>query len=525
MIRKFVKKFLVPKNASSPESADATASDGLASSASHGHAPAPTAAPERELTFDELGLHADLLRGIKDQGFERPTPIQAKAIPPILQGRNVIGLAQTGTGKTAAFVLPILHRLLEGAPSKNMRALIVAPTRELALQSMEHLRNLSKYVPLKGAAIFGGVPMDPQTSALARGVDIVSATPGRLLDHVYQGHIDFANLQIFVLDEVDRMLDMGFLPDIQRIIRLLPPERQNLVFSATLPSEIAPIVHEILKDAVTISIGRRSAPAAGVRHAIYPVPKPQKIALLLRLLKQEGLDTVLIFTRTKHFADKLAIKLQQANFKISVIHGDRSQSQRMRALEQFKRGKTPILVATDIAARGIDISDVTHVINFDVPNSPEDYVHRIGRTARAENTGDAFTLVEPQDEQMISEIERIIGKPIERIVLPDFDYGPAGTPSTTGGGRSHGGHGQSRGGGHGGRDRGGHARVQSHGGRSGAPSHVPSHGAGQGHGSHGAQTSAGQGAGQSQARRRRRGGRGRGGGQGGGSSTSGPAPR
>jgi len=393
-------------------------------SASHPAEPANVVQPpaQPEVMFDSLGLHPDLLRGIHDLGFIRPTPIQAGAIPPVIQGRDVIGIAQTGTGKTAAFMLPILHKLMQVPSRGHVRALVIAPTRELAMQSMDHLRDLSRYVPIKGAAIFGGVPMEPQITALAKGIDIISATPGRLLDHIYSGRIDFVDLQIFVLDEVDRMLDMGFLPDVQRIIRLLPPQRQNLVFSATLPSEIQDLVHQILRDPVTIQIGRKSSTVSGVRQALYPVPRHRKPELLMELLRGQGMNSVLIFTRTKHYADKLTQVLTRNGFKVSVMHGDRSQSQRIRAIEQFRKGRTPILVATDIAARGIDIEDISHVINFDVPNSPEDYVHRIGRTARAEATGDAFTLVDPEEESMIADIERVVNKQLPRLTLPNFDY-------------------------------------------------------------------------------------------------------
>jgi ATP-dependent RNA helicase RhlE len=385
-------------------------------------------AGEPEITFDSFGLHPDLLRGIHDLGFIRPTPIQAQAIPHVLAGRDVIGCAQTGTGKTAAFVLPILHQLLL-VPSRvrgRVRSLIIAPTRELALQSMEHLRSLSRYVPLKGAAIFGGVPMEPQIKALEQGLDIVSATPGRLLDHVYSGRIDFADLSVFVLDEADRMLDMGFLPDIRKILRLLPPKRQNLLFSATMPSEVAALAHEFLHDPVTVQVGRRSSPAAGVRHAIYVVPRHLKTELLLQLLRRDGMTSVLVFTRTKSYASRLSETLMQRGIKVSVLHGDRSQSQRLRALEQFRRGRSQVMVATDIAARGLDIDDISHVINFDLPNTPEDYVHRIGRTARADATGDAFTLVDPQDEPLVREIEQALKMALPRETLPGFDYAKPG---------------------------------------------------------------------------------------------------
>jgi len=390
---------------------------------------------EQELTFDTLKLHPDLLKGIHDLGFIRPTPIQAQAIPHILSGRDVIGCAQTGTGKTAAFVLPILHRLLSVKNRGYVRALFVAPTRELAVQSMDQLKALSRYVHLKGAAIFGGVPMEPQIKALSQGVDIISATPGRLLDHIYSGRIDFVDLEVFVLDEVDRMLDMGFLPDIKKILALLPPKRQNLVFSATMPSEILALVHEILHDPVMVEIGQRSAPAVGIRHAVYPVARHLKSELLAELLRGQGMTSVLVFTRTKHYASRLAETLERKGFRVSVLHGDRSQSQRMRALDQFRRGKNQVMVATDIAARGIDIEDISHVINFDIPNSPLDYIHRIGRTARAEATGDAFTLLAPDEESMVGDIEKALSKTLPRVTLPNFDYSRGG-----GGGRSDGHH-------------------------------------------------------------------------------------
>ena len=381
-----------------------------------------------EVLFDSLNLHPDLLKGIHDLGFLRPTPIQAQAIPAILAGRDVIGCAQTGTGKTAAFVLPILHRLLKGTQGPNIRALFVAPTRELALQSMQHLKSLSRYVHLKGVAIFGGVPMDPQIAALRQGVDIISATPGRLLDHIYSGRIDFVNLEVLVLDEADRMLDMGFLPDIQKILGLLPPKRQNLVFSATMPAGILQLVHKILHNPVTIQIGLRSSAAAGIRHAVYPVPRHLKPDLLAELLKGEGMSSVLVFTRTKHFADRLAQQLTRRGFKVSVLHGDRSQSQRLRALEQFRHGRNQVMVATDIAARGIDIEDISHVINYDIPGSPEDYVHRIGRTARADATGDAFSLVDHDEEPMVKDIEKALSQTLPRVTLPNFNYKQGGAP-------------------------------------------------------------------------------------------------
>ena len=387
---------------------------------------------EPGVTFEELRLDPHLLKGIHDLGFLRPTPIQAQAIPLILTGRDLIGCAQTGTGKTAAFVLPILHKLLQGKSGKHVRALIVAPTRELALQSMDHLKALSRYVHLKGAAIFGGVPMQPQITALAHGVDILSATPGRLLDHIYSGRIDFVNLEVLVLDEADRMLDMGFLPDIGKILRLLPPKRQNLMFSATMPPEILTLAHEILKDPVTVQIGHRSSPAVGIRHAVYPVPRHLKTDLLVELLRQEEMTCVLVFARTKRSAERLGHELIRRGVQTSVLHGDRSQGQRLHAMEQFRRGATQVMVATDIAARGIDIEEISHVINFDVPNSPGDYIHRIGRTARAEANGDAFTLVDREEEPIVREIEQTLRRTLPRVTLPHFNYKkPGGAPRST----------------------------------------------------------------------------------------------
>jgi len=402
-----------------------------------GHEAEPT-------TFEALALHPNLLKGIHELGFLHPTPVQAKAIPLILAGRDVIGCAQTGTGKTAAFVLPILHRLLQGKSGKHVRALIIAPTRELALQSMDHLKDLSRFVHLKGAAIFGGVPMNPQITALEHGVDVISATPGRLLDHIYSGRIDFVNLEVLVLDEADRMLDMGFLPDIRNILRLLPAKRQTLLFSATMPREILALTHQILRDPVTVQIGQRSSPAVGIRHAIYPVPRHLKTDLLAELLRQEGMTSVLVFVRTKRSADRLAHELIRRGVRASVLHGDRSQSERLRALDNFRYGETPVMVATDIAARGIDIDDISHVINYDVPEESDGYVHRIGRTARVDATGDAFTLVDKAEEELVADIEKALQKTLPRVTLPHFNYRRPGAPSGHGprGGR-HGGHGGS----------------------------------------------------------------------------------
>ncbi len=375
-----------------------------------------------DITFDSLKLHPNLLKGIHHMGFLKPTPIQAQAIPAILEGRDVIGLAQTGTGKTAAFVLPILHKLLQAPGRKPPRALIIAPTRELALQSMEHLKALSRFVHLKGTAIFGGVSFQPQISAIQHGLDVLSATPGRLLDHVDAGRLKLSEVEMFVLDEVDQMLDMGFLPAIQKIMRLLPPKRQNLVFSATLSAEMSALAHKILTNPVTVQVGQRSTTPAGIRHAVYPVSRHLKPDLLIEILRGQGMTSVLAFTRTKRNADRLGLKLQKRGFTVSVIHGDRNQNQRLRALDEFRRGMSQIMVATDVAARGIDVDDISHVINFDVPETPETYIHRIGRTARGDATGDAFTLVDREEEPLIRDIERILKQALPRVTLPDFDY-------------------------------------------------------------------------------------------------------
>ena len=321
-------------------------------------------------------------------------------------------------------MLPILHRLLTIPRTKRgVRALVLSPTRELALQSTDHLKKLSRYVPLRGEAIFGGVSMQPQISALKQGLDIISATPGRLLDHVYEGRIDFGTLEIFVLDEADRMMDMGFMPDVQRIISLLPPKRQNLIFSATISEEVMKLANKICKDPVTIRVGGISRPPSKIKQLLYPVAREQKTELVLRLLNDgEHMSSVIIFTRTKIGADRLAQSLQRNNIRVSIIHGGKSQNQRMNALQHFKQGKSQVLVATDVAARGIDIQDVSHVINFDAPHNPEDYVHRIGRTARAEAEGDALTLVSPDEEEFVTAIEREVKQKINRVILPDFVY-------------------------------------------------------------------------------------------------------
>jgi len=373
------------------------------------------------MPFSHLKLHPDLLKGVRDLGFARPTPIQADAIPPALEGRDLLACAMTGSGKTAAFILPILNGLMK-KPRGTTRALVVTPTRELAAQIVEDLNDLAVHTPLTGAAVFGGVGMGPQEHAFRSGVDIIVATPGRLLDHFRSPYARLSGLEYLVLDEADRMLDMGFLPDIRRVLRHLPAKRQTLFFSATIPAPIAELSREMLHNPVTINLERRSSPATGITHAVYPVPQHLKPALLVAILNQGDVNEALVFTRTKHRADRLAKHLTHHNVSVQRIHGNRSQPQRTDALEGFKSGKYRVLVATDIAARGIDVSALGHVINFDVPAQPDDYIHRVGRTARAELTGSAFTLVAPEDEGNIRGIERAIGKRLPRVTVPDFDY-------------------------------------------------------------------------------------------------------
>jgi ATP-dependent RNA helicase RhlE len=372
------------------------------------------------LPFNDLNLHASLVKGIKELGFVRPTPIQAEAIPPALAGRDVLGCAQTGSGKTAAFLLPILNKLID-KPRGRTRALVLAPTRELAAQILADLNDLAVHTPITGAAIFGGVGMGPQEHAFRSGVDVMVATPGRLLDHLRSPYAKLNHLEFLVLDEADRMLDMGFLPEIRKILRHVPPKRQTLFFSATMPPPIAALTGEMLHHPVTIQ-RERQAPAAGITQAVYPVPQALKPSLLVTLLKRGDIGQALVFTRTKHRANRLADHLVTAGVRAERIHGNRSQSQRTAALQGFKNGTFPVLVATDIAARGIDVDELGHVVNFDVPLVPDDYVHRVGRTGRAEATGDAFTFVSPEEEGSLRDIERAIGRRLPRVIVPDFDY-------------------------------------------------------------------------------------------------------
>jgi ATP-dependent RNA helicase RhlE len=375
------------------------------------------------MPFSSFGLHADILRGIKDLAFTRPTPIQTESIPPAMLGRDVLACAMTGSGKTAAFMLPIIHRLMVNPPKQRAtRALVLTPTRELAAQILENLGELATHTPISGASIYGGVGMGPQEHAFRTGVDILIATPGRLLDHLRRPYAKLAGLEVLVLDEADRMLDMGFLPDIRRILKALPEKRQTLFFSATMPNEIRTLTREMLKDPVTIQVDRQSTPAVGITQAIYPVPQHLKSELLAQLLKNDELQSVICFTRTKHRANRLADFLKRQGFKAAPIHGNRTQSQRNAALAGFKDGSYRVLVATDIAARGIDVQAVSHVINFDCPHIAEDYIHRVGRTGRASMTGDAFTFVAQEEEGDLRMIERAIAKRLPRITLPDFDY-------------------------------------------------------------------------------------------------------
>ena len=383
------------------------------------------------MPFSKLPLHPDLLRAIKEMGFQRPTPIQEQAIPPAVEGRDLLACAMTGSGKTAAFLLPILHRLA-ARPRGMTRALVLTPTRELAAQILAHLEELAVHSPVTGAAVFGGTGMAPQEHALRSGVDVVIATPGRLLDHMTRPYTRLGGLEVLVLDETDRMLDMGFLPDIRRILRSLPARRQTLLFSATIPQAIAQIARELMRDPVTINLERRSKPAVGIRQAVYPVARDLKAPLLRELLARNLVADAIVFTRTKHRADRLTRFLEKSGVRAGRIHGNRSQSQRTAALEGFKSGKHRVLVATDIVARGIDVEALGHVINFDVPDDPDSYIHRVGRTARAEATGDAFTLVAPDEEQELRAIERVLGQPLPRVTLPGFDYAAAPPPAPAG---------------------------------------------------------------------------------------------
>ena len=390
------------------------------------------------MPFNALGLHPQVLKAIREAGYTEPTPIQAAAISQILHGHDLIGIAQTGTGKTAAFVLPILTKLAAATDTDNRRrprALIVAPTRELAAQIEENVRIYGKHLPLRAAAVFGGVNERPQIEALRSGVDLVVATPGRLLDLMGRRLADFSELNFLVLDEAERMLDMGFLPDIRRIVKALPPKRQTLLFSATLSPEIEGVTREFLHAPKTVQIGRRANPADTVTQLVYEVAKSHKTALLLHLLRGPALNMVLVFSRTKHGADRIARQLESAGVKTATLHSNRSQNQRLRALRDFKSGAVRVLVATDIAARGIDVDDISHVVNYDFPMHPEDYVHRIGRTGRAHAVGDAISFVTPEDHSELRSVERFIGRGLVRKRAEGFNYAAPPTPAVGAGGR------------------------------------------------------------------------------------------
>lgn len=374
------------------------------------------------MSFSEFPLHERLQRAITAAGFQTPTPIQAAAIPIALSGRDLLGTAQTGTGKTAAFALPILHRLLTNpSTTRQTRVLVITPTRELAEQVQAHIRQLAIHTRIRSATIYGGVGMGPQQRALANGTEIVVACPGRLLDHAMRGTVDFRGIECLVLDEADRMLDMGFMPAIRRIISLLPSERQTMLFSATFAPELNHFVRQTLRNPERVEIGM-SAPPQTIAHTVYPVPTALKTALLTALLKGITSKSVLIFTRTKHRADRVAAHLMHAGYPTGVLHANRTQPQRQHALDEFRSGNVPYLVATDIAARGIDVQSVSHVINFDIPDTADTYIHRIGRTGRASHNGEAFTLVTREDHEMVQLIERTLGERLPTQMLAGFDY-------------------------------------------------------------------------------------------------------
>ena len=377
------------------------------------------------MSFSALGLDPKILQAVQEAGYTEPTPIQVAAIPPILAGHDLIGIAQTGTGKTAAFTLPMLTKLAEtigDGRQRGTRALVLAPTRELVLQIEENVKAYGKHLQLRVATVFGGVGETPQINALRAGTHLIIACPGRLMDLMQRRYADFSQLQYLVLDEADRMLDMGFLPSIRQIVRSLPPKRQTLLFSATLSKEIETLTHEFQHAPKTVQIGRRSNPAETVTQLVYEVPKSLKTALLVHLLKEPAMDMVLVFTRMKHAADRLAKQLEQNGIKTATLHSNRSQNQRLRALKDFKSGEVSVLVATDIAARGIDVDGISHVVNYDFPMHVEDYVHRIGRTGRAQAVGDAVSFVTPEDHGELRALERFIGRGIVRKRADGFNY-------------------------------------------------------------------------------------------------------
>jgi ATP-dependent RNA helicase RhlE len=402
--------------------------------------------------FAALGLSEKILEGVRAAGYTEPTPIQLRAIPLVLSGKDVIGSAQTGTGKTAAFALPILSKLGKHNPV-GPRALILEPTRELASQVETAIRDYARFTDLKVTVVYGGVGYGKQTDELRAGADVVAATPGRLLDHLEQGTLRLDQVEFLVLDEADRMLDMGFLPDVRRLVEKCPKHRHTALFSATIPPQIETLIQWAMHNPETIEIGARRTPAETVKHVIYPVSDTQKSDLLIQLLERVNYNSVLVFCRTKHGADRIAGLLKRANHAVAVLHSNRTQKEREQALEGFREGKYEVLVATDIAARGLDIADVSHVINYDVPQHPEDYIHRIGRTGRAEQTGDAYTLMVAEDAPHVFAIERFISQKIPRVKLENFNYtytalfeeakpgaAAGGFPGKVRGGRVHGGY-------------------------------------------------------------------------------------
>jgi ATP-dependent RNA helicase RhlE len=372
------------------------------------------------MPFSHLGLRDDLLRAVKEAGYLQPTAIQSHAIPAILTGKDLIGTAQTGTGKTAAFVLPLLERL--GHSTGRCRALILAPTRELAQQVEKSIHIYGRFLHFSSLAVFGGISQAAQEKALRKGIDIIVATPGRLLDLARQGLVPWSGIELLVLDEADRMMDMGFLPDIRKVVKYLPQPRQTLLFSATMPPEIRDLAHSIQKEAVLLDVGITTTPVASVEQQLLPVPTRQKSQLLLHLLGREQIDTLLVFTRTKHGADRLHQILERQKFKAARLHSGRTQSQRQQALEGFRNRQYQILIATDIAARGIDVPNISHVLNYDIPRTADDYIHRIGRTGRAEKLGMAYTFVSPEDEPAARILEKAFARKLQRIRLEDFSY-------------------------------------------------------------------------------------------------------
>ncbi|MDX2457901.1 MAG: ATP-dependent RNA helicase RhlE [Gammaproteobacteria bacterium] len=398
------------------------------------------------MSFDTLGLSAELLRAVSGQGYSEPTPVQSQAIPVILQGKDILAGAQTGTGKTAGFTLPLLQRLSDSTPGKGrrpVRALILTPTRELAAQVAESVNTYGKYLPLTSTVIFGGVKINPQIARLRTGVDIVVATPGRLLDHVSQKTLDLSAVEILVLDEADRMLDMGFIHDIRKILALLPKRRQNLLFSATYSSDIRQLADKLLDAPVLIEVARRNVPTELVEQVIHPVDRERKRELLSFIVGSQNWRQVLVFTRTKHGANRLSQQLEKDGISSTAIHGNKSQGARTRALANFKCGEVRVLVATDIAARGLDIDQLPHVVNYELPNVPEDYVHRIGRTGRAGNEGQAVSLVCVDEHKLLGDIERLLKRDLSRIVIPGYEPDPSIRAQPIQNGRSAGGNSRS----------------------------------------------------------------------------------